>query len=67
MGSVISNEQVIEKILRHLGLWEREVRPPPKANATPQNVDIDYCDSQLPPSEDYLYSDVDYSIENYAS
>ncbi len=77
--SVIENEQVIEKILKHLGLWEREARPPPKANVPPLNVRIDYslrgvvgpygpeADSQLPPSEDYLYSDPDYPIEDYAS
>jgi hypothetical protein len=28
---------------------------------------IDYSDSQFPPSEDYLYSDVDYPIEVYSS
>jgi len=62
--SFIEDEQVIKKILRHLGLWEIKARPPPKANAPPL---IDYSDSQLPPSEDYHYSDVDYTIEDYAS
>jgi hypothetical protein len=61
--SFIEDEQVIEKILKHLGLWERKPRPPPKANALPLNLHIDYSDSQLSPSEDYLYSDVDYLIE----
>jgi hypothetical protein len=28
---VIEDEEVIKKILKHLGLWERKARPPPKA------------------------------------
>ncbi|MBL7174088.1 MAG: hypothetical protein ISS68_14760 [Desulfobacteraceae bacterium] len=62
--SFIEDEQVIEKILRHLGLCEIKARPPPKANAPPL---IDYSASQLPPSEDYFYSDVNYHIKDYAS
>jgi hypothetical protein len=61
--SFIEDEQVIEKILKHLDLWEMKARPPPKANGPPLNVHIDYSDSQLPPSEEYLYSDPDYPIE----
>ena len=59
----IEDELLIEKILKHLGLWEREARPPPKANALLPDVHIDYSDSQVPPSDDYLYSDPDYPIE----
>ena len=40
--SVIDNEQVIEKILKHLGLWEVKARPPPKTNPSPKGVHIDY-------------------------
>jgi hypothetical protein len=29
--SVIEDEEVIKKILRHLGLWDVKTRPPPKA------------------------------------
>jgi hypothetical protein len=46
-------------------------RRPPKAKAPPLNIHIDYshrgvgpygpeADSQLPPSDDYLYTDVEY-------
>ena len=72
--SVIENEQVIEKILKHLGLCEVKARPPPKVNVypplevpTPNAQHIDYSDSQLPPSEEYLYVDEDYPLEDYAS
>ena len=65
--SFIEDEQVIEKILKHLGLWEMKARPPPKANMPQPNVHIDYSDSQAPPCEDYLYCDPDYPIEVYAS
>ena len=73
--SFIEDEEVIKKILKHLGLWEInppevwrvKARPPPKANGPQPNVHIDYPDSQVPPCEDYLYRDPDYPIDNYAS
>ena len=66
--SFIASPEVIRKILKHLGLWEMnppysrrvKARPPPKSNAAPQNVHIDYSDSQVPTSEDYLYVDAEY-------
>ncbi len=64
--SVIEQPEIIKKILKHLGLWEMKARPPPKTNAPPLNVHIDYSDSQLPSSEDYLYTDPDYPIEAFA-
>ncbi len=64
--SFIEDEQVIKKILKHLGLWEVKARPPPKTKAPPLNVHTDYSDSQVPPSEDYLCCDPDYPIEMYA-
>jgi hypothetical protein len=38
--SVIEQPEIIKKILKHLGLWERKARPPPKANAPQPNVHI---------------------------
>jgi len=35
--SVIEDEEIIKKILKHLGLWEVKPRPPPKA-AEPQKT-----------------------------
>ena len=34
--SVIEDEEVIKKILKHLGLWDRKARPPPKATGAPK-------------------------------
>ena len=65
--SFIEDEEVISKILKHLGLWEVKQRPPPRANAPPLNIHIDYTDSQIPSYEDDLYCDPDYPIESYAS
>ena len=47
---------------KHLGLWEVKPRPPPRAIGPPKTPEynIDYSVSQLPPSDDYLYLDVDY-------
>jgi hypothetical protein len=64
--SVIEDEEVIKKILKHLGLWDVKARPPPKRfNTPPADSHPDYPGSQVPSSDDYLYSDPDYSIETY--
>ena len=57
--SVIEDEEIIKKILKHLGLWDQKARPPPKANSSPMTPEyhIDYTDSQLPVSDNYLYVD----------
>ncbi len=57
----IEDEQVISKILKHLGLWQVKQRPPPRANAPCPNIHIDYTDSQIPSYEDDLYCDPDRS------
>lgn len=48
--SAIEDEDVIKKILKHLGLWEEKARPPPKTRAAPVRIDtlIDDSHSQLP-------------------
>ena len=54
----IEAEDVIEKILKHLGLWELTARPPPRiAKAQPLSAEphIDYSDSQVPPSDNGPY------------
>jgi hypothetical protein len=42
--SVIEDQDVIKKILKHLGLWEVKPRPPPKATRLPKTPEysIDY-------------------------
>jgi hypothetical protein len=46
---VIEDEEIVKKILKHLGLWDRKARPPPKATGPPkvQEYSIDYSFSQL--------------------
>ena len=58
----IEDENVIKKILKHLELWDQKARPPPKANTLPmaQEYNIDYTDSQVPVSDNYLYLDPQY-------
>lgn len=48
--SVIEDEEVVKKILKHLGVWDRKARPPPKATGPPRakEYNIDYSMSQLP-------------------
>jgi len=40
---------------------------PPKATATPPDLNIDYSDSQVRPCDVYLFHDPEYPIEAYAS
>jgi hypothetical protein len=71
----IEDKEVIQKILKHLGIWLVKKKPSPKANDPPDNIEphLDYSDCQLPPparhrsrsgeaggSYDYLYVDERY-------
>ena len=49
--SVIEDEDVIKKILKHLGLWELKARPPPKATGSTKITEfsIDYSPSDVGP------------------
>jgi len=51
--SVIEDEEIVKKILKHLGLWARKERPPLRATGPPKDRDysIDYSISQLPESD----------------
>jgi hypothetical protein len=44
----IEDEEVIEKILKHLGLWDLKVRPPPKVKVSSITIPIDGSNSQVP-------------------
>ena len=39
---------MIEKILKHLGLWDLKVKPPPKVKVPSVTISIDYSDSHVP-------------------
>ncbi|MBN1833054.1 MAG: hypothetical protein JW896_13185 [Deltaproteobacteria bacterium] len=56
---VIEDEEVIKKTLKHLGLWDREAKPPPKGVLLPKTPEysIDYSSSQLPDSDKWLHID----------
>ena len=43
--SFIEDEEVIEKILKHLCLWDLKVRPPPKGKVSSLSISIDDSDS----------------------
>jgi hypothetical protein len=63
--SSIDDPEAIKKILKHLELWSAKRIPPPRANAPPLHVHLDYSDSQIPSSEDDLYKDPEYPIDAY--
>ncbi|MBC8434219.1 MAG: hypothetical protein H8D96_20105 [Desulfobacterales bacterium] len=56
----IEDEDVIKKILKHLGLWEVKHKPSPRANAPPF-----ISDSYPMPSVDDYVIDPDYPVEAY--
>ena len=64
--SFIEDEEVIEKILKHLGLWEMKARPPPNRSASLVTMHFDYSDSQIS-FADSFYADPDYPIDSYLS
>jgi hypothetical protein len=60
--SVIEDEEVVKKILRHLDLWDVNPRPPPgtRLGAEKTETIIDDLFSQLPASDKWLYIDSEY-------
>jgi len=58
--SFIDDDVVIQKILKHLGLWFVKPKPPPRANGLPGELYIDYSDCQIPPFDDYPSTDTLY-------
>ena len=57
--SVIEDQDVIKKILKHLGLWEVKPRPPPRMAKTQflnTEPHIDYSGSQIPLPIEHAYS-----------
>jgi len=58
--SFIEDEEVIEKILKHLGLWDVKPRPPPRT------IHLDESDSQSS-SPDSFNADPDYPMDSYIS
>jgi hypothetical protein len=58
--SVIDDEDVIKRVLKHLDLWEIKQRPPPKATGPPKTPEysVDYSDWLY---VDPVYPDIFYS------
>ena len=60
----IEDEDVIKKILQHLGLWDIKRKPSPRANAPPIDVFPAYDDQPGPCADDYI-RDPQYPEEAY--
>jgi len=65
--SFIQDQEVMEKILKHLGLWFVKLKIPPRANAPPRQLQIDYSDCQVALCEEPFHADPDYSIDAHLS
>ncbi len=61
--SLIEDQEVIKTIFQQLGLWLVTRKPQPKAKAPPREFQIDYSDAQIPPSDEYVYRDPEYSLD----
>lgn len=63
--SIVEDQEVIDKILSHLGLNQKTQRPPPKPKAL--ELQIDYSDSQIPGYHEEAVPDhdvfPDYSLD----
>ena len=64
--SFIEDEEVIDKILNHLGLWEVKARPPPKVKTASVTIYLDDSESQIS-SPDSFYPPPDYPVDSYVS
>jgi len=60
----IEDEQLVKKILKHLGLWGIKRKPPPLSHGPPAEAFIIYDESASPCADDYII-DADYPIETY--
>jgi hypothetical protein len=60
--SVIQDQDVIKKMLKHLELWQVKPRPPPKTTGQTKIAEYstDYSTSQLPVSDKRLSIDLEY-------
>jgi hypothetical protein len=63
--SFIEDEEVIEKILKHLALWDLKVRLPPKVKEPSVTISIDDSDSQVLFSAPSFYPDPEYPLDSY--
>ena len=61
--SFIEDEEVIERILKHLGLWDLKGSPPPEVKAPSVTISIHASDSQVPFSAPPFYADPDYPMD----
>ena len=64
--SSIEDEEVIKKILKHLGLWKVKARPPPKVKSPSPTIYLDDSESQIL-SPDSFYAHPDYPMDSYLS
>ena len=64
--SFIEDEEVIEKILKHLGPWDLKARPPPRAKTPSVTICLDDSDSQIS-SPDSFYAHPDCPMDFYVS
>ena len=62
--SLIDDEQLVKKILKHLSLWDVKHKPPARTNGPPTETFIIYDKSLSPSANDYLM-DAYYPIETY--
>jgi hypothetical protein len=61
----IEDEEVIEKMLKLLGLWDLKFRPSPKVKVPAVTIAIDDSDYQFPFSTPSFYSDPDHPVDSY--
>jgi hypothetical protein len=66
INSFIEDEEVIKKVLNHLGLWDVKARPPPRVKTPSVTIHLDYSDSRFS-SPDPFYPDSDYPMDFYVS
>jgi len=59
----IEHAEIIQKILKHVGLWDAQKRPPPRTGPTTQVLQSDYSKSRIAYTDDCC--EPDYPFEAY--
>ena len=63
--ALIEEQEIIKKILTHLGLYLARSKPPPRA--PPKEFRLDCSYSQAPAFDDSVRADPEYSVDAYLS
>lgn len=61
--ALVEQPEIIQQILKHVGLWEVKSRSTSKTHSPPGELQVDCTGSQVEFYDEYEYCDPDYSVD----